>query len=258
MFGNARKQPVDPSYTLPAGRRVIWEHGQDLAVYLSISLALNVLFALAVLIMSMVLIGIYSKPPNVLTYDQGYVFYRGTDVYKLRTDMIATYLNVTTGTLLTINPGGYDVSKLDGLVASRISAMFANKFKQEQDAILATNRRELWRIQKIKRYYDPNLPNYIQIAIMGEKVKYEDIRTNSGLTDLKTTNLRTLYIVYLAQVTPTAQNPWGLFLDGIQEISPNPDPDKPKAIWDKCVDLAGTKDLQGVVIKDPPKDPRPQ
>ena len=50
-----------------------------------------------------------------------------------------------------------------------------------------------------------------------------------------------LVIIYLKQQPMNYRNPWGLLLVGIQEQT---DAEKAKALWDQCVTIIGTLDLE--------------
>jgi hypothetical protein len=255
IFGNARKQPADPSYNMPANRRVIWEHGQDMAVFLSTSVLLNIVFGLAVIIMAGVLVAIYSRPPYILTQDQGYVYYRSTEAFKMRSDMIRTFLDVVTTRLLDVNPGGYDISGIEHLVHPRVIEAFEKSEKEQADERIKLNKRQLWTIREMRRYYDPKRPQYLAIAVKGDKTTYEDIVTATGQRDVKTASATTFLMAYLDQVRPSSENPWGLVLIGFYEES---DPTKIDNIWNSCVELTGSKDLQGNTILGPRQEYMPK
>ena len=247
MFGNARKQPADPNYTVPSGRRVIWEHGQDLALFLSISVIFNILFVAAIVGMSMVLISIYQRPPYILTEAEGFVMYRNTEVFKLRVDMIRTFLDITTTRLLNINPGGYDVSGIEALTTPAVIKYYSGLAQQEAEARAKSNLRRIWQIKEIRRYYDKKLPQYLCVAVKGEKINYEQITTASGLKDIRTTSSTSLIIVYLSQTMPSPANPWGLILEGILAVD-DKDVAKAEAIWKSTTELQNGTDLAGRAI----------
>jgi hypothetical protein len=246
MFGNTKQQAVDPDYSLPTKRRVIWEHGQDLATFLAASVVMNIFLAITAIVMAAVLIMIFNKPPVVLAEDQGYVYYRSTEVFKLRTNIIRTFLDVTTGKLLNINPGGYDISGLESFVSPKIIEAFAKTGREEAESRARTNKRQLWYIRDLRRYNDPKLKSYICVAIRGEKVNYEEVMSSNGQKDLKTTSYVSLILAYLEQVRPTPNNPWGLVLAGFYEEQ---DPEKAKALWLQTVDLTGSPDANNKVIE---------
>lgn len=240
LFGNVRKQPADPSFNLPARRRVIWEHAQDLAVFLRVSVIFNILFFLTLLIVGVVLYTIVQRPPFVVDQDQGYVYYREKEAYKLRTELLRSFLKVTTESLLAYNPGSYGISGVEHLVDPKIVAVFTDAARKQAEIRTKFNRRQIWIIHEIRQYKDPKLPRFIAILIFGEKVTYEEVTTPDGVKTIKTNSVPTYIMTYLKQEVPSPQNPWGLFLTGIYEIEEKA---KAKLYWDMSVPITDIDEL---------------
>lgn len=233
---------------LPAARRrIIWEHAEDLAVFLYTSIVLNILFIAAVFILGLMLFSLWKRPPYVMEYPlqaqdrSSYVYYRTTEEFRLRNEMVRSFLSATACILLKITPAGFDSAGLDALVSSRVISAFRDAYFRQENTILQLQRRQLWKIQKLRRFQDPNQPSYSVIVMKGERINYENIQTYSGQADLKTTSTGTMYLVYLKPVLCTPDNPWGWLLDGIQEVANREAQDK---IWEKATDLVETKNGQ--------------
>lgn len=241
LFGTVRKQPVDPSFNLPARRRVIWEHAQDLAVFLRVNVLFNILFIVAVVLLGVVVAVIVNRPSYVINQDQGYIYYRNTERDKLRTSLLRSFLRVTTGGLYTFQPTGYRIDGLEGLVSHKVLTEFKKSAKKQSEARLKYNRRQLWEIRDIRRYFDPKFPQYISIAIQGEKANFEERVTADGLKEIKASSQPTLIMTYLEEVVPSPENPWGLALIGIFEVS---EKQKTKLYWDASVPI-GTAQEKG-------------
>ncbi|MFH1066317.1 MAG: hypothetical protein V1746_00195 [bacterium] len=248
LFGQLRKQPADPAFNLPARRRVIWEHAQDLLIFLYTSVIFNVLFFVATFIMAVIIYVIFTRPPFMVKEDQGYVYYRDREAYKLRTDMIRSFLQVTTGGLLTFNPGGYDISGLEYTVGPRVLDAFGKAAREQAKTRTEANRRQLWTIREIRRYDDPRLTNYLGVAIKGEKTQYEEVVDENGLRIPKASSGTLVGIAYLEQVLPSPENPWGLRLIGYTEVT---NTSQASLIWTQCRPIAGTPDLLGKTIQSP-------
>lgn len=240
LFGTVRKQPADPSFNLPARRRVIWEHAQDLSVFLRVSVIFNILFFLTLVIVGVVLYTIAQRPPFVVDQDQGYVYYRDKEAYKLRTELLRSFLKVTTESLLTYNPGDYGISGVEHLVYPEIVSTFTEAARKQADIRTKFNRRQIWIIREIRQYKDPKLPKFIAIPIRGEKVTYEEVTTADGLKTIKTSSEPTLLMTYLQQKVPSPENPWGLYLRGISEIA---EKDKAKLYWDMSTPITDVDEL---------------
>jgi len=231
MFGNARKQAADPSYQLPAKRRVIWEHGQDLAVFLSVSILVNILMALSLFVLCIVLIVIYDRPPYILAQDQGYVYWRTTEADQLRYDLVRTFCDVTTTTLYTINPGGYDLTPIVNMTSAKVIDAFQKHAAENGELTVNENHRRLWRIKEVKIDKNPPISGFITIACRGEMLDYQLTTTITGQQDAKVVSRETLLRCYLSVVPPTPINPWGLVLEGVQRYD---SPDEIKDIWSGC------------------------
>jgi hypothetical protein len=205
-----------------------------------------VIFALAIAVLGLVLFFIVKKPPYILAEDKGYIQWNTTEIYKLRTDLIHTYLRTTMGTLLTSQSGNYDLTGIGFLVKPLIVDKYSQMAKETADVRLRTGQRQLFSILDVRRYYDPQLPQYLVIAVRGEKATYggDEKDTTMGVAKVQSNNI--LYMVYLEQVLPTPDNPWGLYMVGIKEVD---NPKQAADLWQQCVDLVNTTDLQGNTIQ---------
>ena len=239
MYGNAEKQSADPSYEFPARK---WGGlTQSSAVYLAVSMVFNLICPVIVSCMAIFLIFYYLRNPIVVTQDEGIPFYRRTSKLHYDVESISTFTRMTTETLIRMTPEPYDVSGLEYFVAPPILETFEKLSQTQADARVQFNRSQFWKTTEIRRYNNPQLPQYIGIAISGERVVVQESKGSEGYRAAKQNSAPSLMVVYLDQVPRSAENPWGLMLVGIQE---EPDLQKAQAIWDNSIDLAGTLDLQ--------------
>lgn len=248
LLGNAARQPADPSYTLPP--KNTWAHSQDNALYASISATANIIFGVLILFICLILIFKFTKNPNMVTQQEGICYYRTTQILRLRTDMVQTFLRMTTESLLSYRSPEYDVSSLKNFVNTDIIQAFNNLAQKQAETRRQAARRQFWEISEIRRYYNPELPNCIGIAIRGKKTIIQR-SPNREQRSPDTFASNTLVVVYLKQQPITYANPWGLILVGIQEQS---DPVKAKKIWDQSIDLTNTIDLQEKPLIAPRKE----
>lgn len=236
LFGSVRKQPADPSFNLPARRRVIWEHAQDLAVFLRVNVIFNILFIISVVLVGVVVLVIVNRPPFVVNQDQGYVYYRNTEVYKLRTALIHSFVHATVAKLYTFSPGGYEIWGLESLISPQILEAFMKAARDEAEKRAEQKRRQFLSVREIRRYYDPKFDEFISIAVHGEKARFEEVITAEGTRELKADSGSFLIMTYLKEVVPSPENPWGLLLTGIFQVG-EMSTGKAKLLWEASVPL---------------------
>jgi hypothetical protein len=242
---NPSPQPTDSHTRLPRSRRLLWEHAEDVRVANTWLTMIAVVLALANVIQTCVLLSIFKRPPAILQEDAGFVMWRTADVYRLRSDIIKTYIGTTLGALLEVHPGAYDLTKLDGLVDVSILKKYSDDAQSNGENRLEKSTRRLFAVYEMRRWVNPSYPQYIAIAVRGEKVIYEEFRDDLGNVRVTPKNTLTLYVVYLKQQTPTPRNPWGIMMVGIQEMKQQ---DQEKT-WADSFPIEGSKDNQGNLIK---------
>lgn len=203
-------QPSDPT-GLPSKRRVIWEHGQDMALMNKGLLFALALCAGALALCAGVLLSIYTRPPVVLAQDEGYLMYRTTKKFRLDPDMLRAYCRVVLGGLYTITPGYTELSDLAGKVDGKIIEHFTKAVPE--DLITASNQRRVYTLRDIRRYTDPKLPQYFTLAVRGERALYE--YNPAAASPFRMSSENVVNVLYLQEITPSPQNPWGLLMVGI-------------------------------------------
>src|SRR5262245_26575130 len=100
----AKTKLSDLEFHAASRRRYIWEFGADLERTNGLLFIACSLMLVAVICPAVTVTVIFTRPPYILTEDEGYVMYRSTQVYRLDETRIKTYLDVVMGKLLTINP----------------------------------------------------------------------------------------------------------------------------------------------------------
>ncbi|MDE1171783.1 MAG: hypothetical protein PW734_11345 [Verrucomicrobium sp.] len=223
------KAEVHDTIPYPQHRRVVWEHGMDMSLAFKRLSWITALLAVAAIVESFVLVSIYNRPPVVLDQNDGYVMWRTTEAFKLRPEMIRSYLNSTLKYLYTVSPGNYDLASLRGLVDRRVLRAFANS--TDKDLIVTANQHRIYELREIRRYHDPKLPQYITLAVRGERVLYE--YDPGAAQPFRMDSPVVTQIVYLQQALPTPENPWGLRLVGLVTLKE----DQADDIWRSSVPL---------------------
>ncbi|MFZ5807249.1 MAG: hypothetical protein ACOY3I_08600 [Verrucomicrobiota bacterium] len=240
LFGSIRKQVADPTFNLPARRRVIWEHAEDLAVFLRVSIIYNVLFLLALSFVIVVLLVIINRPPFVINQDQGYVYYRDTESDKLRSSLVYTFLKVTTESLYNYSPGDYRIRGIEHLAIPRVIEIFTKAAKEQADERQKTNRRRMWVIRDMRRWKDEKFPQFIPIILLGEMVLQDERVGSDGIRVITSSSKSTYVMTYLKMVTPTPDNPWGLLMVGVSDLK---EQQQPQLIWEGSSPISNTDDL---------------
>lgn len=248
-FGNADKQSADPSFYFPP--KPFGRYSQDSAVYLASSVLANTIMALLFILISLILIIYYKQNPKVQTQDKGVLFYRTTSEFKPRTNIFRVFVRFTTETLLTITQKEYDLSPLKPFVAPDIIDAFTESAQAQRKNIKQSNRSQYFEVGNIARYNNPDLPQYLGLAVQGRKIYHDPYVTRLRTVDIRETIVPTLLIIYLDQIPITTKNPWGWELVGIQE---EVNPKEANLIWDSCTSLTETEDLKEKIIIPPRKE----
>ncbi len=245
---------ADEEFTLPKRRRTLFEHGEDLArmnfyllIIASLALILSVVLGIAIY-------SIYSRPPYILSEDEGYVMYRSTTVYRLDERRIKTYLTVVLTKLFNKNPGIYDLSEITPLVSKDIINFYSQDAERSAAQRLRENERTLFQIYELRRYLDPENPKFIVAVVRGNAASFRESKSEivdptglaggQPLVSTRVTDQVVTYVVYLQQVTPSPLNPWGLWTVSIRI----PTADAAEKIWSKSISFYNTLTPDGAVI----------
>lgn len=229
-----KPRPVDYHPILPSRRRISWEALEDIQVINSRLLILIVLLGTALVVESLVLLTIYKRPPDILSQNDGYVMWRTTETYRLRKDILRAYLEDVLGKLFTIHPGSYDLSRLTDWVEPKVLNAFNGNAQKGAQLRIRLDRRQIYSLYELKRYHDPRYPKLLTLLARGEQTTYEEQKDDTGNVRVIPNSEIVLHTVYLKQVRPTPNNPWGLVLAGIG----NPGSQEASAVlWDKGTEL---------------------
>ena len=238
MYGNAERRSADPSFT-PGPKRQ-GTPTQDTAIYLSISFLANIILPALIILISGILILYFTRNPHIITHGRGMPFLRSTEKLKLTSEIIRTFVRLTTESLLSSATESEDLAKLKDILAPDLLEQFTER--QQALSKKNTNYLQFWEVTEIGRYDDPQYPQYINIAIKGER-KFQE---KGSLRKPK--SVPGFYIARLGQVPFSVRNPWQLVLAKLKEET---DVQKIEEIWASARDLAGTPDLLGRRIQAP-------
>lgn len=216
-FTNFLAKGRPPETAMPASkRRHVWEMYADVRVVNKYLLVYSGLTSLALAVMGSVIFSIYTRPPYILTQDQGYLMWRTTEVFRLKPDMISSYLWMVLSKMYTKVPGSYDLSSVMGLVAPAIIDAFSGKSSGTERQRI--DQREYFDILEIRRIPKSRFPKFISFIAKANMSTSRETRDNAGNVVTETTADTDYVIVWLEQVSPTPENPWGLVLVGVEYL----------------------------------------
>lgn len=214
-------RPVEPKEQAGAasGRRHVWEMYGDVRVLNKYLLLFAGTLSVSVIALAGVILSIYTRPPYILTQDEGYIMWRTTEVFKLRQEMVSTYLSFVLGKLLNVAPGAYDLSGITGLVEPSIINYFTGKVGSAGAANerLSKDKRQFFDILGIHRIPKSQYPKLYSYIVKGNKTTAQDVRDTQGNIVTQTTAETVYIMVWLDHRRPTPEDPWGLVVAGLQE-----------------------------------------
>ncbi|MFZ5806093.1 MAG: hypothetical protein ACOY3I_02635 [Verrucomicrobiota bacterium] len=254
--GNAEKQPADPYYYLPPKSPKSFV--QDNALYLAVSSVGNVLLVLGILFISLILMIHYKRTPVIITQNEGFCYKRTTDAFHLNELAIKIFLRFTLESLLNPRFIDQDPRIFIPFADANVVQATLEHLQQQRKTDIPLNRRQYWELEefienrdarfltikkteRIRRYDNPQLPQFIGLAVLGYRAVVEDVPALDDTLSKSTSSSPSLIIVYLAQIRPNAYNPWGLYITGIQEKT---DPKDIEQIWQMATPLVASEDLQ--------------
>lgn len=239
---------LDPSMPIPARRPLLWESAADLRRVSLLFAAIIIVQVVALMALVGSVMRLSERQPAVLQEDAGYVMYRTTEVYRLRKDIILTYVRSVLTSLLEVSPGHYNNLNLKDFVASDLLEKVADKAITQGGRRLEANDRQMWDLYDVRRYLDQDYPNLIPIAARGERtVYYEETDAGGSVLPRLRTELMAI-VLYLRQQPPTPENPYGLFVVAMKFPDNQIQSDN---VWKTTVELEGTNDAGGKSILPP-------
>jgi len=227
---NFKPRTTDPSFSLPAKRRVIFEYFEDVQIANTLLSILVGLLGLALLMESVVLVVIFKRPPYILAEESGYVMWRTTEVFRLRPDMVKSFLETTGSKMLTIQPGAYNLNSLAHQVYPHVIQALQQKVGQNESRI-QRKVRQIWTFLEAKEYADPTpaYQAYRCFIVRAEKAFYEEQMNDAGNPETRATSSIVHYLFYVEQIRPMPENPWGLKIWGFRELDSE---QESKKIWE--------------------------
>lgn len=209
---------VDPQVEPASKRRHVWEMFGDVRVMNRYLLIYSGLSSVAAALMSVVVFSIYTRPPYILTQDEGFVMWRTTEVFKVKPDMISSYLWLVMGKIFNIAPGAYDLTSISKMVAPVIMDAYGGKVGQVVSDRMAKDRRQFFDILEIRKVPKSEYPEFLSFMIKANVSNMAETRDQAGNVVTTTTADTFYYTVWVEQVRPTPDNPWGLVLVGVGKV----------------------------------------
>lgn len=229
----AKGRPAEPVHGPASKRRHVWEMYADVRVVNKYLLVYSGLVSIAMALMSTVIFAIYTRPPYILTQDQGYIMWRTTEAFRLKPDMVESYIWLVLGKIFNRAPGAYDLSSIMGLVSPPIIDRFTGKAKTGAVERQSKDERQFFDILEIRRIPKSRFPKFLSFIVRANKSISREVRDAAGNV-VTETRAETVYVtVWLEPVYPTPDNPWGLVLVGL-------DPQKEQVgqkDWDEAISL---------------------
>jgi len=235
-----------PPAKLASSRRHVWEMYADVRAVNTWLLLYSIGATIVAVILSLVIWTIFTRPPYILSEDDGFVQWRNTEVFRLREDQVKSYLWTTFGRIYNVTPGSYDLTPLLPLVSSQLIDRFTGKISSEQgDLRIETNQRQIYDLLEVRRTIDPRYPSFISILTRGVETKISETRDKAGNIVVTSPPPEVVFrIAYLQQKRPTPENPWGLYMVGIRVVKGT----SAEKEWNDSVPMAGTADGRGKPI----------
>ncbi len=209
---------VDPQTDLASKRRHVWEMFGDVRVMNNYLLVYSGLSSIAAAIMAMVVFMIYTRPPYILTQDEGFVMWRTTEAFKTRPEMVSSYLGLVLGKIFNIAPGAYDLTSISRLVAPLIMDTYSGRVGQVVSDRMDRDRRQFFDILEIRSVPKSEFPEFLSYMVKANVSNMAEARDQAGNVITTTTADTYYYTVWIKQETPTPDNPWGLVLVGVGKI----------------------------------------
>lgn len=229
-----RGRGVDPQVEAASKRRHVWEMFGDVRVMNNYLLIYSGLSSVAAALMSVVVFSIYTRPPYILTEDEGYVMWRTTEVFQTRPDMVSTYLGMVMGKIFNIAPGAYDLTSISKMVAPVIMDAYSGKVGQVVSDRMSKDRRQFFDILEIRRVIKSEYPEFLSYMVKANLANMTEGRDQAGNV-ITTTSAETFYYtVWLDPSRPTPDNPWGLVLVGVGKVLKGKEGEGP---WNEAVPL---------------------
>jgi len=226
-------------------RRHIWEMYGDVRAVNTFLLAFSSFCAIAVIVLSLVLLSIYRRPPYILTQDEGMVMWRTTEVFKLRADMIGQFLRTTLGVIYTSSPSDYDLSTIAAYLDPNLLNKLTGKQGETAELRLRADQRQFFNMLGFRRVVESKYPQFIAIVVRADQTIMNESRDANGNLITSSKSDIVFVVAYLAQRNPTPSNPWGLYLVGIEKGTSA----QLQNVWEAAVPIENTKDQKNNIIK---------
>jgi hypothetical protein len=217
---NPKEEIIDETVPPRSRRqRFLWEAHEDslrvskwLLFILTISIGGNVVLGFA-------LFQVFHRPMPVLSDDRGYVQYHTTEVYRLTDRRVKAFLDTTLVRMLTVFPSYYDLTSIEPMLSQEVLANFTGATNAQVDLRQKTDRRQMFNIYQIARFHNTQYPQFLNFLVRGEKTVYQRKTDRNGNTTTVPESQIVHWSVYLQEVTPTPENPFGLKIVGASPLS---------------------------------------
>ncbi|QSR88899.1 hypothetical protein [Methylacidiphilum caldifontis] len=233
---------------LPTFLRTVWEWKEDIAVVNSWLLLLCFFQSLVLIFLACTLYYKIHEPTRMIVDLPGYVIWPKTEMFKLREDMIFSFLHQIGKALYEVSPGSYTLST----VADRVSPRVVAAFKEVYIPLAmnaASGERIVWNLREVRRYHSPKLPKYLIVAAKCDRARY---RILNGMPDVTSESVVNLF--YISEGRNTPLNPLGLILEGVEEYQGV----EAEKIWSYTIPIGDSvdtlkKEFQSTTKKGPSK-----
>ena len=229
----------------PAGRRLMWESWADIRAVNTYLLVYAICTSIAVALLSVVLVTIFTRPPFILSQDEGVVMWRSTEAFRLRSDMVRQFLGTTLGTIFNVTPSNYDLTPITSYVDPRLMDMLTGKGRETQSSRLSNNERKTFNILETKRMASSRFPKLIATISRADETITSDSRDQAGNVITSSKSSIVFVVTYMEQIVPTPSDPFGLYVMGI-DIGNN---DSMLQSWNEAIPLEESTDKRGHKLK---------
>lgn len=226
-------------------RRHVWEMYADVRAVNTFLLIFSLACALAVVCVACVLLAIFTRPPYILSEDEGMVMWRTTEAFKLREDMVSQFLRVTLDGIFTQSPSDYDITPIAHYLDPKLFDQLTGKAGETSALRLRTEQRRFFSILGFRRVVESKFPQFITVIVRADETIMNESKDQAGNVITSSSSNIVFVIVFLDQRVPTPANPWGLVIVGIDK-GPS---EKKQSTWEAALPLEGTRDKRNNIIR---------
>jgi hypothetical protein len=185
---------------------------------------------------------VYDNQPVIFDDDDGYLTNRVIMNYTLDESRIRAYLQLVLGKLFNTTPGSYNIDDMTDLIDTRLIRKYTTSYLYSREQRARIYERHDFHLRDVRRY-QPEETDQLVLVVRGDLNTYSSEHTTGDLvtTEIQTTGVfntkEITDLVYLARDTPSTENPWGLIITRIIELTR---PEVAQKIWEASPPLHGT------------------